>query len=104
VTPRWKRASPSSGAQPVSKVNGPVCSVKAFRNYTNVNFWCGAELAAYGNPGGLPLSEGSQMRHISVATVNGNRAELLRSLVRNAVELNRRLGDPSRGVAARARD
>jgi hypothetical protein len=91
-------------AQPVWEVNGPVCSVKAFRNYTNVNFWRGAELAVRGDPGGLLLGEGSQMRHIRVATVDEIRLELLRSLVSDAVELNRRFGDPTRGEATRARD
>jgi hypothetical protein len=91
-------------AQPVWEVNGPVCSVKAFRNYTNVNFWRGAELAVRADPGGLLLGNGSQMRHMRVATVEEIRADLLRNLVSDAVELNRRFGDPTRGEATRARD
>jgi hypothetical protein len=57
-------------AQPVWEVNGPVCSVKAFKKYTNVNFWRGAELADLGDPDGLLLGAGSQMRHVRIATVN----------------------------------
>jgi len=91
-------------AQPVWEVHGPVCSVKAFRSYTNVNFWRGAELAAHRDPGGLLLGAGSQMRHIRVATVGEIRADLLRTLVSEAVELNRRFGDPTRGQVTRARD
>lgn len=32
------------------EVNGPVCSVKAFETYTNVNFWRGAEHAERTDP------------------------------------------------------
>jgi hypothetical protein len=91
-------------AQPVWEVNGPVCSVKAFKNYTNVNFWRGAELAERTDPDHLLLGEGDQMRHIRVATVDEIRAESLQRLVRSAIELNQRFGNPTRGEATRARD
>jgi hypothetical protein len=64
-------------AQPVWEVNGPVCSVKSFKNYTNVNFWRGAELARRADPDRLLMGEGGQMRHIRVATVDEIRAEPL---------------------------
>jgi hypothetical protein len=104
-----RRAAPEAResikwAQPVWEVNGPVCSVKAFKSYTNVNFWRGAELAECGDPEGLLLGEGSQMRHVRVANVDEIRAESLRSLVMAAVDLNRMFGDPTRGEATRARD
>ena len=83
-------------AQPVWEVNGPVCSVKAFKSYTDVNFWRGAELAERTDPQRLLLGEGGQMRHIRVATVDEIRAESLRLLVRSAIELNRRFGNPTR--------
>jgi hypothetical protein len=104
-----RRAAPEAResikwAQPVWEVNGPVCSVKAFKSYTNVNFWRGAELAERGDPEGLLLGEGSQMRHLRVATVDEIRAESLRGLVMNAVDLNRMFGDPTREEATRARN
>jgi hypothetical protein len=89
-------------AQPVWEVNGPVCSVKAFKNYTNVNFWRGAELAVRGDADRLLLGEGSQMRHVRVAHINEIRAEALQRLVRQAVDLNRRFGDPTRRDAVKA--
>jgi len=104
-----RRAAPEAResikwAQPVWEVNGPVCSVKAFTSYTNVNFWRGAELAERGDPEGLLLGEGSQMRHLRVATVDEIGAESLRGLVMDALDLNRIFGDPTRGEATRARD
>lgn len=83
-------------AQPVWEVNGPVCSVKAFKNYTNVNFWRGAELAERADPDRLLRGDGGKMRHMQVASVAEIRGEPLRTLVRSAVELNRRFGDPTR--------
>ena len=91
-------------AQPVWEVNGPVCSLKAFKNYTNVNFWRGAELAERSDPDHLLLGEGDQMRHIRVATVGEIRGESLKRLVRAAIELNQRFGNPTHGDATRARD
>lgn len=84
--------------QPVWEVNGPVCSVKAFRNYTNVTFWRGAELAEQADPDGLLLGQGGKMRHISVETVDEIRVESLQRLVQSAIELNRRFGNPTRGA------
>jgi hypothetical protein len=99
-----RRAAPEAResikwAQPVWEVNGPVCSIEAFKSYTNVNFWRGAELAERGDPEELLLGEGSQMRHVRVATVEQIQAESLRSLVMAAVDLNRTFGDPTRGEA-----
>jgi hypothetical protein len=50
-------------AQPVWEVNGPVCSVKAFTHYTNVNFWRRAELAQRADPDRLLLGHCGQLRH-----------------------------------------
>ena len=91
-------------AQPVWEVNGPVCSVKAFKNYTNINFWRGAALAECRDPDHLLRGEGGQMRHIRVATVDEIRAEQIQNLVRSAIELNERFGNPTLGTATRARE
>ncbi|HLZ44882.1 MAG TPA: DUF1801 domain-containing protein, partial [Gemmatimonadales bacterium] len=86
------------------EVNGPACSVKAFKNYTNVNFWRGAELAKRADRDRLLRGEGGQMRHIRVESIDDVREESLQHLVRAAVELNQRFGNPTRGEATRARD
>jgi hypothetical protein len=89
--------------QPVWEVNGPVCSIKAFRNTTNVNFWRGAELARGADPEGLLEGSGAKLRHIKLTRAEDIRAEAFEQLVRAAVELNQRFGDPTRGEATRAR-
>ncbi|HLZ26547.1 MAG TPA: DUF1801 domain-containing protein [Chloroflexota bacterium] len=104
-----RRAAPDAResikwAQPVWEVNGPACSVKAFKNYTNVNFWRGAELAKRADRDRSLLGEGGRMRHIRVESIDDVREEALQHLVRAAVELNQRFGNPTRGEATRARD
>ena len=91
-------------AQPVWEVDGPICSVKAFAKHTNVNFWRGAELAERADPDRVLQGEGGKMRHVKVARVDDIPAEALRRLVRVAMELNKRFGDPTRGEATRAVD
>ena len=90
-------------AQPVWEVNRPVCSIKAFESYSNINFWRGAELAERSDPDRLLLGDGDKIRHIRLASVEDVRPEALQRLVREGVELNRRFGDPTRGTQARAR-
>lgn len=89
-------------AQPVWEVNGPVCSVKAFRTATNVNFWRGAELAVADDPEHLLLGDGGKMRHIRLTSVDDLRPGALRRLVEAGVERNRRFGDPTRPAAPSA--
>lgn len=89
-------------AQLVWEVNGPVCYVKAFRAATNFGFWRGAELAERVDHEGLLVGEGGKMRHIRLTSVDGICPEPLRRLIRVAVELNQRLGDPTKGAAAKA--
>jgi hypothetical protein len=89
-------------AQPVWEVNGPVCSAKSFNGYTNVNFWRGAELAEYADPGQLLQGEGGKMRHIRIASVDDIRPAALQRLVHSAAELNRRFGDPTKRAATGA--
>ncbi len=81
-----------------------MCSVKAFRNYTNVNFWRGAELAERADPDHMLQGGGGKMRHIRRVGVDDIRAEALRRLVQVATGLNKRFGDPTRGETTRARD
>lgn len=69
-------------AQPVWKVNGPVCSINTFKDATNINFWRGAELAERADPTGLLEGSGDQMRHIKLVRVEDISAEALEQLVR----------------------
>jgi hypothetical protein len=90
-------------AQPVWEVNGPVCYVKAFKNATNFGFWRGAELAERADPEGVLDGDGDKMRHVKLHRVEDIRPAPLQHLVRAAVELNQRFGDPTKGAATRAR-
>jgi hypothetical protein len=89
-------------AQPVWEFNGPACYVKAFRAATNFGFWRGAELAERVDHEGLLLGDGGKMRHVKLTNVEEIRPEPLQRLIRAAVDLNQRFGDPTRGASTRA--
>lgn len=80
-------------AQPVWEVEGPVCYVKAFKSHVNFGFWRGTQLD---DPDGLISSSGEKMGHIRLESVDDVRPDAFRSLVRQAVELNQRHGNPTR--------
>jgi hypothetical protein len=80
-------------AQPVYESNGPFCYIKAFKKHVNFGFWRGAELS---DAGGVLQGTGEKMRHVSLTNVEEIQTQVLRDLVREAVELNRVLGDPTR--------
>ncbi|MFO0653127.1 MAG: DUF1801 domain-containing protein [Polyangiales bacterium] len=79
-------------AQPVYEHAGPFAFVKAASKHVTVGFWRGAELAA---PEGLFEGEGERMRHFKIREGQSLPAELGR-LVREAVALNAKHGDPSK--------
>ena len=81
-------------AQPVYETNGPFCFIKAFKNHVNFGFWRGAELS---DPEGLLEGSGEKMRHVKVRGTEDIRRGAFASFVREAVDLNREKGDPSRG-------
>jgi len=81
-------------AQPVYEDHGPFCYIKAFKNHVNFGFWRGADLP---DPEGLIESSGKKMGHVKVAGAEDIRAEVFQEYVRAAVELNRTLGDPTKG-------
>jgi hypothetical protein len=81
-------------AQPVYEDNGPFCYFKAFKNHVNFGFWRGADLP---DPEGLLLGSGTKMAHVKLSGVDDLRPDVFADLVRAAVELNRSLGDPTKG-------
>ncbi len=80
-------------AQPVFEAEGPFAHIRAASGHVNFGFWRGALLEA---PPGLLEGEGDMMRHVKIVTWKDVKEDILRALVRQAVLLNLRLGDPTR--------
>jgi hypothetical protein len=80
-------------AQPVYEQNGPFAYFRASSKHVTFGFWRGAELD---DPNGLLEGTGEQMRHVKRASADGIDREALAAFVRQAVELNRAKGDPTR--------
>lgn len=78
--------------QPVFEAGGPVCYIKPFKSHVNFGFWRGAELE---DPEGLLETGGSKMGHVKIKEKGEIRKKPFQDLVRQAVELNRRLGNPT---------
>ena len=89
-------------AQPIWEINGPVCYLKAYRASTNFGFWRGVEVEERAGAGIHLLGDGIKMRHIKLLTVSDVQSERLIKLLRTAVELNQRFGDPTKGEEMRA--
>jgi hypothetical protein len=79
-------------AQPVYEVNGPVAYIKAFATRVNFGFWRGAQLK---DTRGL-LSGGDKMKHVKLEKAGDIQAAAFTQFVREAVKLNRKLGDPTK--------
>ncbi len=79
--------------QPVFEVNGPFCYLRAFSTSVNFGFWRGADLA---DPHRLLQGTGGKMRHVKLSGPGDLDAAALRSLVKQAVALNVKKGDPTR--------
>jgi len=80
-------------AQPVYELNGPFAYVRAFTSHVNFGFWRGADLA---DKHKLLVGTGTTMRHVTLSSAADLRDDAFKELVRNAVRLNRTLGDPTR--------
>lgn len=80
-------------SQPVFEVGGPVCWIKAHKGHVTLGFWRGMQL-----PSGPGLIEGSgdKMGHVKLRTHADVKPAMLKKLVREAVQLNRERGDPTR--------
>ena len=68
--------------------------MKAVNAGVNFGFWRGAEL---NDPRRLLEGEGDKMRHVKLTGERDVDPKAFAAFVKQAVELNRRLGDPSRG-------
>ena len=80
-------------AQPVWESNGPFAYVKAFPASVNIGFWRGADLD---DPDGLLEGDGDRMKHVKLRSTDAIREEAIAGFVRQAIELNGRLGNPTR--------
>lgn len=79
--------------QPIFEDGGPIAYVRAFGEHVNFGFWRGAELP---DPKGLLEGEGDRMRHVKLTGMKDIKVKAFKDLVRAAVELNRRRGDPTK--------
>jgi hypothetical protein len=82
-------------AQPVYESGGPFAYIKAFGKSVNLGFWRGAEIS---DPSGLLVGEGDRMRHVRLTSLAEVQPDLVADWVRQAVELNRTKGDPTKGT------
>ncbi len=80
-------------AQPVYEVNDPCAYIKAFSYSVNFGFWRGAELS---DPKGLLQGGGDRMKHLKLTSVADIKKKELQDLVKAAVALNKKLGDPTK--------
>jgi hypothetical protein len=80
-------------ARPVYSHNGPLCYIRAFKGHVNLGFWRGTELQA---AEGLLTGEGQKMAHISFSSREEINPEEITPLLKQALELNQTLGDPTK--------
>jgi hypothetical protein len=81
-------------AQPVYDSNGPFAYIKAFKNAVNFGFWRGVDLK---DPKGVLQGSGEKMRHVKLTSLEEIDTALFADFVRQALELNRIKGDPTKG-------
>ena len=81
-------------SQPVYESNGPFLYIKAFKDHVNLGFWRGVEMK---DPEGLLKGSGVKMRHVPLKGVEEIQQERFQDFIREAVELNQKKGDPTKG-------
>ena len=79
-------------SQIVFEVGGPVAALKAHPKHVTLTFWRGATLA---DPSKALQGDGDRMRHIRFTSPADVTTTVVAGLVREAVKLNRELGDPT---------
>jgi hypothetical protein len=84
VTIKW--------GQPVFEHGGPVAWIKPAKAHVTFGFWRGAEMS---DEAGV-LEGGSRMRHIKIASPEALDEATVAAYFAEAVELNRKKGDPTR--------
>ncbi len=80
-------------SQPVFESSGPFAYVRASKNHVTFGFWRGAELA---DPKGLLEGEGDRMKHLKVASLAEVPTAEITRMVKEAVALNAKQGDPTK--------
>jgi len=79
--------------QPVYEDNGPFCYFKADAHHITFGFWRGTELD---DRDGRLEDDGERMKHIKIHGADDVDDEVLSDWVRQAVDLNRQHGNPTR--------
>lgn len=79
--------------QPVFEADGPFAHIKPSATQVHFGFLRGALLEA---PDGVLQGQGDLMRYVSITTWKEVKEDILKALVRQAVLLNQRLGDPTK--------
>jgi hypothetical protein len=79
--------------QPVYEESGPFCYFKATGEHLTLGFWRGAELD---DPDGRLEGDGDRMKHIKIRSADDIEEDAVADWVRQAVDLNRRFGSPTR--------
>lgn len=80
--------------QPVYESNGPMIFMRASSKHVTFGFWRGAMLA---DPHALLGGDGDRMRHVKIATVEAINRPALTALIKQAIALNAKHGDPTKG-------
>ena len=79
-------------AQPVWEHGGPLMFLRGHKNHVTVGFWRGAEL----DDRGLPFEgDGDRMKHLKIRE-GETVPQAIGALIREAVALNAKLGDPTK--------
>lgn len=81
-------------AQPVYESGGPMIFVKLATKHVTLGFWRGAQLS---DPDGLLEGDGARMRHLKIKAAEALPREQVVAWIRQAVQLNTELGDPTWG-------
>ena len=82
--------------QPVYEDNGPFCFIKASADHITLGFWRGTEIE---DRDGRLEGDSDRMKHIKIHAADDVDEELLSDWIRQAIDLNRRLGNPTRQAA-----
>lgn len=86
-------------AQPVYESDGPFAYFRAHARHVTLGFWRGADLD---DPKDLLESAGSRMAHVKLPLGAELPAAAITRWVKQAVKLNRELGNPTKSAMAKA--
>lgn len=79
--------------QPVWEHNGPFAYARPAAKHLTFGFWRGAELS---DPSGVLEGDGGRMRHVKITSAEHAKTLPLDALVKEAVGLNEKKGDPTK--------